>query len=265
MMKGRIYKKPPINEMYMGVRFQADPPVAALDFQQFACRHSFPEFINKDYLFPFAGAGGGAGIIGSEPEKIWFQNRDKTKLLQFARDRVVYNWRISPESRKTAETETYPKYTVIKAAFFKYWRLISKHITDFKERKLNVTMHDLYYSNLLSVGEGRFLKTAADLQKAVNITPFPAKNKDLNQITLQFLISGNPLTVSLSKADMDSGRGFSLILRMTGRPGAKGSAPGGCADIDQSWYDAANQEINRFFEEITTEEARSFWKNGGGQ
>ena len=33
-------------------------------------------------------------------------------------------------------------------------------------------------------------------------------------------------------------------------------------DIDEDWYDKANQNIRQLFEETTTEDIRNFWKGG---
>ena len=91
-MENRTYKRPPINEMYLGVHFRADPPIGALDLQQFFHKVK-ADFKNKQYLFPLIERVGNIDKITAEPEKVWFHSENKTNLLQFGRDRMVYNWR----------------------------------------------------------------------------------------------------------------------------------------------------------------------------
>lgn len=50
-MEKRTYKRPPINEMYISVHFQSDPPIGLLDFQQFS-NNTEKYFTNKEYIFP---------------------------------------------------------------------------------------------------------------------------------------------------------------------------------------------------------------------
>lgn len=249
-MESRTYKHPPINEMYIGVHFHADPPIGALDLQQFFLKVE-TDFKDKQYIFPIIERIGNIDKIPAEPEKVWFHSEDKTKLLQFGRDRMVYNWR-------AGETQpvSYPKYENIKPGFFKYWDILSNYIKKYKNRTLNIRMCELYYSNILFIGENEFLKDNTDLYKALNfISPYPENYKSvIPHINLQIPVDQGTLLLKLEKIknNKDNREAFLLVFSM--RTNKK------LDDIDRDWYDKAHLNIRQFFEETTTEDIRNFWK-----
>ena len=251
-MEDRTYKQPPINEMYIGVHFQAEPSVSVLDLQQFALKME-PDFKNKQYIFPVIERIGSIDKITTEPDKVWFYSEDETKLLQFGRDRMVYNWRAGK-----AQPVIYPKYKNIKPEFLKYWNILSDYIKKYKNRNLNIKMSELYYSNILPIGEDHFFKNDKDLYKALNfISPYPENYKAvIPHINLQIPIDRDTLFLRLEKVkdNKKSSEAFLLVFSMRNNKKLD--------DIDGDWYDKANQNIRLFFEEITTENIRSFWKGG---
>ena len=250
-MENKTYKKPPINEMYISIHFQADPPVATLDFQQFFLKVE-KDFKDKQYAFPIIESVGNINKITTEPEKIWFYSEDKTKLLQFGRDRMVYNWRAD-----NTQPVNYPKYENIKTGFFNYWNILSNYITQYKERIFKVKMCELYYSNILSIGEDQFLKKDTDLHKAFNFIAPCLENYTniIPHINLEIPIDQETLFLRLKKIknNKDNREAFLLIFSMRSKK---------LDNINEDWYDRANKNIRQFFEEITTENIRAFWKGG---
>ena len=248
-MENRTYKKPPINEMYLGVHFHADPPVSVLDFQQFLLKVE-NDFKAKEYVFPVIERVGNMEKIIIEPEKIWFRSEDETKLLQFGRDRMVYNWRAGK-----IQPAIYPKYENIIPEFLKYWNKLSDYIRRYKSRILNVKMCELYYSNILPIGGEHFLKNDTDLHKVFNfVSPYPENYKTVTpHIDLKIPLGQDTLFLRLNKIkdNKNNSEAFLLIFSMRSKK---------LDDINKNWYDRANKNIRKFFEETTTEEIRSFWK-----
>ena len=256
-MENRIYKKPPINEMYMSVHFEAKPLIGTLDFHQFIHQVK-SDFIKKDYIYPVIERIGNLERIPIEPEKIWFLNEAETKLLQFIKDRIVYNWRVNP---KASEPIIYPKYESIKKDFFKYWNLLLQYIHSYKDRVLNVKIHELYYSNIIPIGENCFLKNSNELFKAFNIiSSYPKNYINIDsQINLQLPIKDDLLFLNLRKTKTDINKeAIVFILLMKSKSQVSKS-------INEDWYNTAHTKINNFFEEITTEDMRNYWKKGGTQ
>lgn len=249
-MENRIYKNPPINEMYLSVHFQADPLIGVLDFQQYLLKVE-ENFKDKQYIFPILERIGDMGKIPTEPEKIKFSSEDETKLLQFLRDRMVYNWRAEKK-----QPIIYPKYDNIKPEFLKYWRILSDYIRNYKDRKLNIKMSELYYSNIIQIGKNHFLKNDLDLHKAFNfISPYPENYKNIiPYINLETPIDKDTLFFRLEKIkdNKENSEAFLLVFSM------RSNKP--LEDIDINWYDKAHQNINKFFKEVTTEEIKNFWK-----
>lgn len=248
-MENRTYKNPPINEMYLGVHFQTNPSVGALDLQQFLFEVK-KDFKDKQYIFPVIERVGNIDKIPTEPEKVWFYSEDKTKLLQFGRDRMVYNWRAGK-----AQPISYPKYENIKTDFFKYWDILSNYVRKYKDRTFNVKMCELYYSNILPIGEDQLLKNDADLHKALNfISTYPENYKNvIPHINLEIPIDQDTLSLRLEKIknNENNSEAFLLIFSMRSKK---------LDDINKDWYDKANKNIRQLFEETTTEGIRSFWK-----
>ena len=249
-MDNRIYKQPPLSEMYIGVHFHADPPIGVLDFQQFLIKVK-ENFKKEQYIFPIIERIGDLSKIPTEPEKIWFYSNDETKLLQFLRDRMVYNWRAG-----TNQPVIYPKYDNIKSEFLNYWNILSEYIRNYKNRKLNIKMCELYYSNILPIGEKHFLKSDLNLHEVFNfISPYPESYKKvIPHINLEIPIDQDTLFLRLEKIkdNKENREAFLLVFSMRGNKKLD--------DIDINWYDKANQNINKLFTEITTDAIRNFWK-----
>ena len=249
-MENRTYKKPPINEMYMGVHFQSDPPIGSLDFQQFS-DNTKKDFKKLDYIFPVLERVGNMNKITIEPDKVWLQKENNTQLLQFGKDRMVYNWRAGD-----SQPVDYPKYEKVKSEFLKYWKELSNYIKSYRGRKLQITACELYYSNILQIGEGHFLKNDTDLHQALSfISPYPKEYKTvMPHIGLQIPATHGDIFLKVEKVRniKEKLEAFLLILSKKSTKNID--------DIDLTWYDEANRSIRQFFEKITTEEIRSFWK-----
>lgn len=249
-MKEKTYQNPPINEMYISAHFQADPLVGLLDFQQFLLNIE-KDFKDKQYMFPILESIGNINKIPTEPEKIWFSSEDKTKLLQFGKDRMVYNWRAGD-----TQPVNYPKYESIKTEFFKYWKILSNYMSQYKKRTFKVKMCELYYSNILPIAEDQFLKKDTDLYKAFNFLSPCLENYEniIPHINLEIPTDQGSVFLRLEKIknNNDSKEAFLLVLSMRKK----------LDSINKDWYDKANINIRQFFEETTTEDIRSFWKRG---
>ena len=234
----------------MSVHFNVNPPMSNLDFQQFSIK-TREHFENHEYIFPDIKRAGNIDTIATEPEKVWFYSKDETKLLQLGRDRMVYNW-------KAGETHPviYPKYGNIQPEFLKYWNVLSNYISGYKERKLNIKMCELYYSNVLHIGETQFLKNDRDLYKALTfISPYPENYPTvMPHINLQIPVDRDILFLRIEKIrdKKKNSEAFLLVLSIKNNKNLE--------DIDKYWYDKANQNIRQFFEKITTDKIRNFWK-----
>ena len=249
-MEKRTYKQPPIDEMYISVHFQSNPSVGSLDFYEFS-NNTEKDFTDKKYIFPVIESVGNMNKITTEPDKIWFHKENSTQILQFGKDRMVYNWRAGAN-----QPVVYPKYEKVKSEFLKYWKELSNYIKKYKGRKLQVTACELYYSNILHIGEDHFLKNDTDLHQALSfISLYPKEYKTvIPHIDLQIPATHGDIFLKLEKIknNTEKKEAFLLILSKRNKTNID--------DIDLNWYDEANKNIRQFFEKITTEEIRNFWK-----
>ncbi len=167
---------------------------------------------------------------------------------------MVYNWRTN---NKSAEQFIYPKYESIKTDFFKYWELLSTYIRQYKDRKLKIKRQELYYSNVLSIGEDHFLKNSSDLFKAFSIiSPYPEGYVNINsQINLQIPIEDNLLFLNLNKIKIENKEEIAFVLMMRSKNEI-------VENITENWYNDAHLCIKDFFKKITTEDIRNYWKGG---
>lgn len=250
-MENRTYKKPPLNEMYAGIHFQTDPPISQLDFQQFNLKMK-THFKESRYIFPIIEHIGNINRVLQEPEKLWLHNEDNTKLLQFGQDRMVYNWRLNQN-----QPSIYPKYENIKKDFFKYWDILSNYIKQYPSRKIEIKMYELYYSNILPIGDKHFLKNDADLHKALNfVSPYPENYQTvIPHINLQIPVDQSNLFLKLEKIRNNKDKSEAFLLTFSMRHHKKR-----VDNIDTDWYDKANQHIRQFFEKMTTENIKNYWK-----
>lgn len=261
-MEDRIYHNPPIDEVYLSAHFNVNPPIAKLDFQQFY-RKIKNNFDTKEYFYPIIERIGDYDKIPTEPEKILFFKNNKSELLQFGRDRLVYNWR-NQAPIGSSKNLIYPKYKYIKLEFLKYWTALSDYIKQYEERKFKMNFCELYYSNILRIGNDHFLKSDSDLHKAIKfISPFPATYNKANStihLEMETAISTikSALCLSLAKVKQVKSQeeAFSLILSI--KSGILESNTS--KNIYEDWYDKAHDKILDFFKQITTQEVQNFWK-----
>lgn len=150
------FKKPPINEVVCGFRYE---PLQAMRVPHIGILW---ERFRKDYpvaqhATPIASE---TSILidpstGAPIPRIWFVNEQDDQLLQFQSDRFYFNWR----ERKNA----YPRYSTIIAKFESAKLILEHFLNEFQLGPLVPIEYDLTYINQLPKGKG--WETNDDLNK----------------------------------------------------------------------------------------------------
>jgi uncharacterized protein (TIGR04255 family) len=141
------FRKPPINEVVCGLRFQ---PIEALliphvglywgsirkDFPR--CEHAAPLGI---------GEGVTDSATGLPLPRVWLINAAQDRLIQIQRDVFFYNW------RRREEKAAYPRYNSIISCFKKTLQSFEIFLEENEIGKININECELTYINQLPSGE----------------------------------------------------------------------------------------------------------------
>lgn len=148
-MELAAFKKPPLNELVIGVQFEKLPEFPLPEYQKIwdviGGAKEYPLLENQPRLL--------AGLQNGEPlefnptqvimPRVWFSTADSCHLLQYQSDRIHFNWRAGENY------STYPRYEPICEKFLLHYQQINNLIQDRFSRSLNPTTLEMSYTNLI--------------------------------------------------------------------------------------------------------------------
>lgn len=258
------YKNFPLIEVAMAIQFDdlhGFPAPYLGNLWDAFDRKEFPYAENHPVAAPMS-AGGVTRIIFTDPSqdipRVWFLNKDKTELIQFQHNRLVFNWRKTDEKPNAP----YPRYEAVAKKFMEKLRALNKFAEAQLSRKLTYSAMELTYINSIPFesfgGPPRIGSCLKDVvwQEKRSFLPEPSKYRGIWEFDLPEL-NGQMLANTYSIQQMTDGK---PILRLDITVRGQYASP---FDKDDSnmlkWYDSAHEHIVLGFDDLTTPEMHQRW------
>ncbi|WP_316191650.1 MULTISPECIES: TIGR04255 family protein [unclassified Bradyrhizobium] len=275
MQKLPTFGKPPVDEVYLSIQFASLAKFKSAHIGMFweEIRHSFPEVTEQAPINPVFETFGGIRF-GSQPPALqflasplmpryWFERPGEPALLQLQQDRILRNWRQSPE-----RSREYPRYEAIRSAFEKDVAGFQDWLNDEELGAVVPNQCEVSYINGIRMPDGSNPHT--QLHRISNVwsetlaLPGDQKLEQANvQLTSVFEIDGRPA----GRVYTNFQPGFSMI---TEEPVvkleiiARGKPLEGTIPSAFEFLDRARAEIVTTFASITTSEMHKFWERTDG-
>lgn len=266
------YRKPPVFEMGMLVRFEPLPidfPAARMALFWDRVRADFPLFQAAQPTevpiesFDGARTSGIAfefGLVGPPPQRLFFVSENQEHLIQIQSDHFGCNW------RKLAADASYPHYKEsLRSRFVEKMTAFLKFLADEGLKQTPVPKQcEMIYVNHIAAG-GPW-KTHADFPAIFSCVPAPPLPLELNTEEVNYLLRSQftdpkarirgRLHVAIEPR-LRAGDGAPLyVMTLTAR-GAPASP-----DVDgvMAFFDVAREHIVRTFTDLTTPEMHQHWE-----
>ena len=250
------YRKPPIDEVVSGMRFQV-PSGLRMTHIGLLWNRFRKEYPNIEHAFPIAMTKGEIptdSVTGLPLPRVWFINEKDDQLIQFQSDRFYYNWR----RRK----DEYPRYQFVIKNFEYVLNTILEFFNEFGLGQLKPLEYELTYINHIpqgqgwsSVGnlEGVFVDLNWDAS-AHTFLPNPISVSWQNT----FELPGNKghLNAALRVATRTTDKVPVLVLELRATVTGELSIGG----TSREWFNLAHEWIVRGFTDLTTSSVHKIWE-----
>ncbi len=250
------YKKPPVNEVVCGIRFET-PEELSIPHIGILWNKYRSDYPIIKHAPPIASVKGEVVVdkaTGLPFNRVWFINKSDDKLIQFQFDRFYFNWR----RRKSA----YPRYVNI---IRKFERLI-KNVEDLYEEcelgQFKPIETELSYINYIPKEEGwdsidhlpRIFLDFAWKKSNKRFLPIPKKMT----WEIEFPLQDNMgvLIVKLKEATIRKDKSPLLVYELT----ARGICTSTSKKAIREWFDVAHEWIVRGFTDLTTHKIQKIWE-----
>ncbi len=255
------YKNPPLIEVAVSIQFKDVNGFKAAyigDLWNAFGRKAFPH--TEDH--PIIHTADGSSIFQSDPYKemprTWFLNEEKTELIQFQRNRLVFNWRKTDDNPDAS----YKRYEYISQKFMSYLQILEKFVKDYLKEPLVYTGMELTYINNIPIASFGGIEKIGDCLKDIawvmgkEYLPNPAKYKGAWNFELPDINGGMTANVqSLQQVDGTPVLRLDLVAKgLYTSPFDKGN------NNMLKWYDKAHEYIVHGFEDLTTQKMQKIWK-----
>jgi uncharacterized protein (TIGR04255 family) len=259
------YENPPVSEVVFGIQFKElaklqVPHIGA--FWERIGRVEFPEcqempplpHIVEDYdKLPHRSAILSIEKFDRPPlPRIFFISKEKNRLIQVQRDRLLQNW------RKLEVGAEYPRYDCLFPQFVELWRVFSDFVKGLSVGSLEPDQYELTYVNHIAKGDGwedwrDIERIFPDIQCKVEGHFLPVPQEITWHRTYGFPNDSGRLHVFMQHALAQEMKQEVLVLNLTAR-GFSSNDMGG-------WFDMAHEWIVRGFTDLTGPEIqKSIWK-----
>ena len=250
------YKKPPVNEVYWGLRFHPPdefyiPHIGSL-WEKF--RNEYPKIHHVSQIATSKGEILIDEATGVPIPRVWFISKSDDQLIQFQIDRFYFNWR-----RRENE---YPRYSHVIKSFEKVLEIILDFFSEFKFGDLEPIEYELTYINHIPKGQGwdtidDLPKIFSDLIWKQNKKCFlPNPEKVAWHTEYPFQEQKGHLIVDLKQAIRTEDKVPLFVLEMK----TKGIAKSKSKESIREWFDLAHEWIVRGFTDLTTSEMQQIWE-----
>lgn len=249
------YKKPPINEVACGLRFQPLSqfylPYTGLFWEKI--KKDFPECQHAQPLLSDSTVMTVDGITGLPLPRIWFLSANKQELVQLQPDCFFYNW------RKLGEPGAYPRFPTIILSFKKLLQIFVAFLAEVKLSPVVPVRYELTYVNHIPKGEGwQSIEDIGNLLMDVRWDTrqgrfLPAPQNITWRAQFDLPDGAGTLSVSLNQVTRvtDQTPALRLDIQATGIP--KDTS----LDALWPWFELAHTWIVKGFEDLTHPETQS--------
>lgn len=247
------YKKPPVVEVAIGVRFKPLPRFTSAYFGKFWALN--PEYVDAQDFPPLIESVT-AELLQLPPlRRVFLTTADNNFLIQLQSDFFGHNW------RKGKPTDEYPSFEQAKARFINKWANFQKFVGDHKLGDLQLARYEVTYVNHFVDQPGAFplaIDKYSPVLKLRSPSPeyfLPLAKSLLAQIDFEIPDNRGTLLVSFKQGVRQPDGAEVMQVDLTARTGAK---PDGSDLLD--WLEIAHEWIVRGFTDLTSEEAHKLWE-----
>lgn len=251
---------PPVVEVVVGVQFEQKIAIKTLDvaslWESFG-KKDYPDYMELKPLDPTLPPNLMRFEFTQGPDfpRYLFKKRDGSDLIQFQRDRFVYNW-TRPDG---AGPECYPRYTPVMEQFLRHYDSMMSVINEKGLPPPKPAILDLTYVNLIDqnlAADGEISKIFKDIrwESSKVFLPLPKRttfNYEFEIEPLKAVLHAHALPVQLVK---DGRNMLKFELSVKGplqTPDVQGM---------QEWYGQAREWIVRGFSDLTTPAMHKEWR-----
>lgn len=188
--------------------------------------------------------------VGTELPRIWFLGQDESKLIQFQKDRFLYNWR----KIETDNNNSYPRYNKVIENFFEHYKELNNclHTLDIPSPVLEKL--ELNYVNIIPLKGAISLQNISDVFTNVTISndlPIPDK---LN-MSWQFTIPENNASLSVHIVTAKNIKNGEDVIKLEIAVNGNHKEH----DTMRNWFDISHDWIIKTFTTITTPKIQNIW------
>lgn len=239
------YKKPPINELVMGLYFKE--PINGFRSEHVGIywskiRNEFPistqnmmigdvDISVADEIFPMP--------------RFWFMTKDQVYLIQLQRNAFIFNWR--------QQNTEYPHYEALKKKFNKHFSKFEKFCQEqFSMPCINIERCELSYINVIS--DEKYFSSFSDTKSIIpSFEPlsFGTKATNLAHFNLSYAYSNYDemsLTVNLQTRRHTATQKDALYFELK----SSGVLSQPTRSEADSWFDRAHDAIGDAFNRLTS-------------
>ena len=264
------FKRPPISEVALALQFENldafDPRYIGSIAERF--KERFPGFLVQPPLDPIiervdqmrrSGKLSLQMADASVVPRLWFIDASDVELVQLQRDRLMHNW------RRRSDSDEYPRYTRLRAAFVEDWRTLERWTADEQLGTLKPTQAEVAYINHIEAGEPggpyadpsevfSFIAPAlvthglASFEAITHSTSLIARAKETDSLVGRLYVE-----LSSGVNSRTNKLVYQLTLTLRGAPPSR--------DLDGAlvFFDFARERIVKLFAELTTGRMHEIW------
>lgn len=255
------FEFPPVDEVVLGIQFEAPPTYTSVHAGQIwdLYREQYPKVMEVPRLDPQFELFGGNAASGIQfnfappplRARLWFISEDDNHLLQVQEDRIFINWRKRPNG---VTEQPYPRYEQIADAFQVAVVLLDRFFKETFGSDLRITQAEAAYIN--SVPE----ETSADVGKIFAFLQPNGLNLEgyaTNLVEVLHDEDGKPIARAFYELQSFMGHDGNKFARFNLT--VRGKPAGAKIQDSFKFLSFARQNIVSRFCELTTPEAHEKW------
>ncbi len=186
--------------------------------------------------------------------RFWFENEQKTEIIQFQQNRFIHNW------RKPDEASSYPRYDKIKNSFIGEFTKFENFLTDRGVATPVMNQCEISYINHIHVDDDE-RRRAGRLFRFLSDADFPSLGRpEDGSFAMRFSFKdegGKPIArLGVNAFNAVDAMGRSVVqfgLTVRGRPAEASLAAAA------NFFDFGREKIVKGFTELTTDEMHAVW------
>lgn len=250
------YARPPVAEVALGVMFKPQP---TLDFAALADLRSrwsdiYPITQQQAAVPPAPAEGEGQPSmlfeVGVPPIRLWFLTRQRDRLVQVQRDRLVANW------RAVDQTGPYPRYTTLRTELEERWHDFQRFLLERGTGQAHPLTVEVTYINIVRPRDPAQPVKLTDVLRHEGTIETHLGEPVQASMALTFDLSGIDgywSRVTVSATPDATASPAPLVLQLTA------FATAGDAGKPFERMDVAHDHVVQLFDEITSDAMHTQW------